>query len=78
MRSESRVRLMLTVVAVFLVVLAARALAPVGRSEAARTFEYRYLLYTQSYMRDEQYLNQLGREGWEVVTATPQGFILKR
>jgi hypothetical protein len=34
--------------------------------------------YTQSHTRDEQILNQLRREGWEVVTAPHRGFLLKR
>jgi hypothetical protein len=47
-------------------------------SYANRPMEYKYILYTQSYLKDEELLNQLGREGWEVVGATHQGFIMKR
>ena len=68
---------MLTVAALALVAIAGKLVAPAA-SHAARPFEYRYIIYTQSYARDEQILNQLGREGWEVVTATHQGFLLKR
>jgi hypothetical protein len=78
MMAERYLRLVLTVVALALLVIAGRLLVTPDRSEASRPFEYRYVLYTQSYIRDEQILNQLGQEGWEVVTATHQGFLLKR
>ena len=71
-------RLALMVAALALLLLGGRLLVAPGRSDAARAFEYRYVMYTQSYIRDEEILNQLGREGWEVVAATHQGFLLKR
>ena len=33
---------------------------------------------TRPNMRDEQLLNTLGREGWEIAAATHQGFVMKR
>jgi hypothetical protein len=78
MTTERYTRLVLTIVAFALVVIAGRLLMATDRSEAARPIEYRYVMYTQSYTRDEEILNRLGREGWEVVTATHQGFLLKR
>jgi hypothetical protein len=72
------IRLALTVVAFAFLVITGRLWVAPARGDAAGPFEYRYVLYTQSHTRDEQILNQLGREGWEVVTATHQGFLLKR
>jgi hypothetical protein len=78
MSAERYTRWTLAAAILTFVVIAGKLAMTPDRSDASRPFEYRYILYTQSHSRDEQILNQLGREGWEVVTSTHQGFLLKR
>lgn len=69
--------LLLTLVGLALVAVAGSGLVSPSWSQGARV-EYRYLLFAPSYARDEQNLNLMAREGWELAGVTHQGFIMKR
>jgi hypothetical protein len=71
---------MLAVVLVILALvgIAGKRFVSPGWSQGWRPIEYRYVLFQPSYARDEQVLNALGRDGWEIAGVTHQGFIMKR
>jgi hypothetical protein len=71
-------KIAVVLVALALVAVGVTSFVSRGSSQGWRPVEYRYVLFQPSYARDEQVLNMLAREGWELAGVTPQGFIMKR
>jgi len=83
MRDDKVSRLLLGLIALFLGVIAIRPLVAPAPSAAAKPVRYRIIEDTARPLRPEfkefeTLLNQVGKEGWELVTLVRGAVILKQ
>jgi hypothetical protein len=77
MNVDRYTKALLTIIALALVVIAARPLFTPSPSYAAKA-EYKVFRHAQAVAEVESQLNDLGRQGWEFVGSIGNGIVVKR